>query len=305
MSRAAASPYDATVGPLRAIASVFAFCAVLPLAGCGPDSDVVRVSGAPGDPGPTDLVLRYECVPGPDGPPHERTCFGPSFSLYANGHALIRRVGNPSPGVKERESERSYGAWTEVIATNQDLAPFVDDAKVVLRGVTDGSLGAPDPADPWFDRLVARNDAGGTTIVDLDADTAPPALAEIVERLVRFDTHFESFHRTYAPERYCAWLRATALGPDMQWAWKTLTARSFAGTNILTRELTPAEVEELPIGGDVSGGSTGYRLRSPEGPTYELALRGLMPDEACAPLEASMLFFDRSGTTPPSFGATP
>jgi hypothetical protein len=80
--------------------------------------------------GEPTLLLRYECVPGPVGMPPDRSCFGPSFSLYSDGRVIYR------------DASRLDNADRPTLAASRNSAPSAAPAH------SDAGRLSPTPSPP-------------------------------------------------------------------------------------------------------------------------------------------------------------
>jgi len=114
------------------------------------------------------------------------------------------------------------------------------------------------------------------------------ALAALATRLRDFDQGGTLATAPYQPARY----RATLLDAEgvqgvrvRDWPWAALTPSDFASAadpnapRQAVRVLSPDEVATIGIDKPEGGIQAGLYLRGPDGRTYSLALRPLLPDE--------------------------
>lgn len=261
-----------------------------------PTGEIVHPTGA------TDLVLRFG-----EGGGFVMPAFAmvqvPYFTLYGDGTVIYRPVSEPFPETKPGEPMRfpplrvatmteeqvqallrdALGAGGLGVARERYENQLVADAPTaVFTIVADGrqrqvsvyalGLGMADPANPGPD------------------DEILAAMATFAERLRNFDQEVAAGNATavgqYQPDRFRASLLEGGFveGPSRPWPWPTFGPGDFAmfddgtGFGFPSRVLSGLEVSLLGVEGP-EGGLSGIVLAGPDGTTYALGLRPLLPDE--------------------------
>jgi hypothetical protein len=122
-------------------------------------------------------------------------------------------------------------------------------------------------------------------------DAARAQFKKLSDRLRDFDEGGTISTDVYAPTAYRAVLIERAVDPNvpgpspLAWPWSDVKITDFKegdGTNGPTfphKALTADQVAALKLG-DISGGAQGLIVKSPDGKTYSLTIRPLLPDES-------------------------
>lgn len=243
--------------------------------------------------GPTDVLLRFEQGGGFVAPAFLATQ-APIFTLYGDGTVVFRNPAqDPLPPIGSVVLDRPFRTSR---LTEAQIQAVLQDA------LGPGGLGAA-RAQYQNDQIADAPtttftvNAGGLTKhvaiyalgMDVQGSADAPARAafqELAARLQDFD-HGGAFSTSeYAPERYRGVLMDGGPGaPDAKpWPWDDLKPADFAANpdpnafQLPSRVLTVAEVEKLGID-PYRGGFQGLALVGPDGKTYGLSLRPLLPDE--------------------------
>jgi hypothetical protein len=243
--------------------------------------------------GASDVVLRFEEGGGFVAPGIIATQ-APSFSLYGDGTVVFRNV-------LQAPEDRGDGIGRGVAFRIARLSEG-QIQKVLDRAINEGALGI---ARARYDSGMIADaptatftlNAGGLTktvsVMALGMEATPgvdsatlKALSGLGELLRNFDAAEGGAGEPYQPERFRGVLN-DAGGPNRgarQWPWPDIKPTDFvapAGQNGIAfarRVLTSADVGKLGIA-DVAGGVMGIVLTGPDGKTYSLDLRPLLPDE--------------------------
>ncbi|HEX8024653.1 MAG TPA: hypothetical protein VF484_00465, partial [Candidatus Limnocylindrales bacterium] len=127
----------------------------------------------------------------------------------------------------------------------------------------------------------------------LGAEGQPGPDSAILQQLAALRTRLASFgsdivgEQPWSPDRYrgiLTPLEGQATGPVSKWPWAAIQPADFvapADPNLPSfprKTLLPADVALLGLA-HLEGGARGIFLAGPDGKTYELALRPLLPDE--------------------------
>jgi hypothetical protein len=227
----------------------------------------------------------------------------PHFSLFGDGTVIYRPVSEPFPEVRPGDPIR-FRQLRVAKMTEDQVQALLRDA------LGDGGLAV---AKPRYENpqvadaptAVFSIDAGGSRrLVSAyalgigPADPANPgpddeilsAMAAFAERLRTFDQEVAKGNATdlgrYSPTAFRASLLEDgfAQGPARPWPWPTFGPDGFApfedgnGFGFPSRVLSGLEVSLLGVD-DPAGGVSGIVLAGPDGKTYSLGLRPLLPDE--------------------------
>jgi hypothetical protein len=223
----------------------------------------------------------------------------PSFTLYGDGRIVFQQLPETFPEPGPDGITRPL-AWR----TAQLDAGQVEEVLTFALGP--GGLG---PArESYIDNGIADApntiftiDAGGlkkTVVVNAIGmeptggpdDAARARFKTLADRLRDFDEGGTISSDVYTPTGYRAVLVEREVDPAVPapsavtWPWSDLTIADFKegdGTNgppFPHRALTGEQVAALDLG-DVAGGAQGLIVKSPEGKTYSVTLRPLLPDE--------------------------
>ena len=243
--------------------------------------------------GAADVILRYEEAGG-FAPQAFLATQAPIFTLYGDGTVIFRNPAGPSPA--PLDGIYRYAPFRTVRLSE-------DQVQTILAfAISEGGLGTARPNygnDQVSDASTAvfTLDAGGldkvVSIYALGIDLAglPDAaaragFAKLAERLAGFDRDGTLDARPYAPDRYRGSLSEGLAGApgSKPWPWKDIRPTDFiAGTapnayGLPTRVLTIAQVEALGVDA-FEGGIQGVNLIGPDGMSYSLSVRPLLPGE--------------------------
>lgn len=226
--------------------------------------------------------------------PPDRACFGPTFSLYADGTVIFR----PAPTDEDAEvGRRRYPSYSVAVLTAAATESLHADAVATLTAVAAKPVPPVDPNAPigdpaWYDTFTV--DLGGRRLVVAPgqgpippAHVATPELAPLTRRLEAFApdrADLASPAGPWAPDRFLASVGFGTGVPTADWPWPNLTPAGFGATPdgsgpATPRLLRPADAE--PAGVANAGGLTDLWVRGPDGTgAYLIFLRALMPDES-------------------------
>lgn len=262
-----------------------------------PTGEIAHPTGA------TDLVLRL----GEGGGfvmPAFAMMQSPPFSLYGDGTVVYRPASEPFPETKPGEPMRLPPLRVATMTEEQ--------VQLLLRdALGPGGLGM---ARERYDNQQVADASTSVFTIDADgrqkqvsayalgigpADPANPgpddeilaAMAAFAERLRNFDQEVAKGAATdvglLQPDSFRAFLLEDGFsqGPVRPWPWPTFGPEDFAvvedgtGFGVPSRILSGLEVSLLGVE-NPEGGISGILLAGPDGKTYTLGLRPLLPDEA-------------------------
>ena len=245
--------------------------------------------------GATDVVLRLE--QGGGFAPMEMTAAqAPTFTLYGNGVIVFQPKVENAPQADANGVIHAVPWHTAKLDEGQiqDLLEFA---------IGTGGLGTA--RDSYIQGGIADApntiftlNAGGiekTVVVNALAEggsagadaAARASFAKLADRLRDFDQGGSIPTDVYQPDRY----RAVLMDRDAQgvgavaWPWPNLKPSDFVadangngGATFPHRTLTTAELDAIGVK-DAVGGLQGVVIASPNGKTYTLIVRPLLPDE--------------------------
>jgi len=245
--------------------------------------------------GATDVILRYDEGGGFVMASYAATML-PPFTLYGDGTIVFR-----DPTLELPPMEGSIGKANPMRTAKLTEAQIQDVLKLAL---VDGGLATARPE--YMDMQVADAgtaiftvNAGGLTKVvsvyalGIDPPTAGPdaaaraAFAKLAESLTSIEKGGAITASDYAPTAYRGILMDAAGVTDpgvKAWPWTDLTPADFVpaadpnGLQFPHHTLTPDEVAALGVTG-FEGGLQNVTLTGPDGKTYTLSTRPLLPDE--------------------------
>jgi hypothetical protein len=259
----------------------------------------VPPSGDPGSgldhpTGATDVVLRFEEGGGLMMMEWALT-EAPIFTLYGDGTVVFR-----DPATQPPPAENGLLAFNPFRTAR--LSPEQVDSLLAFA-IGEGGLAA---ARERYDHMGIADagtatftiNAGGRTktvsVYALGLDEGAPDAAirgqflKLAERLRAFDEGGAVATDEFAPQGWRAVLIESQGVPALvhPWPWSDLTPADFAapaddpnGAALPIRVLTADQVAALGLG-DLKGGLLGYYTKGPEGKTYSIPIRPLLPDEA-------------------------
>jgi hypothetical protein len=252
--------------------------------------------------GASELVLRFE-----EGGGFVMPTFAliqtPYFSLYGDGTVIYRSASAPFPEQKPGQPMR-FPRLRVAKMSEEQVQALLRDA------LGDGGLGV---AKPRYENMQVAD--APTAVFTLNADgrqktvsayalgfeggdPANPgpddailaAMAPFAERLRDFDRDVAKGNAVdvglYRPDRFRASLLEGGFfdGPVRPWPWPTFGPEAFtvvddsSGFGFASKVLGGLDLSLLGVE-DPEGGLSGIGLRAPNGTTYVLGLRPLLPDE--------------------------
>jgi hypothetical protein len=248
--------------------------------------------------GANDVVLRIE-EGGGFVPIDFAASQAPIFTLYGDGRIVFQQLVETFPqpdanGITKptpwRTAQLDAGQMEELLtfalgpgglgtARDSYMHPGVADMPNTIFTINAGGL----------KKTVLVNGIGMEQSGDPD-DAARAQFKKLADRLRDFDQHGTISTDVYAAAAYRAVLVEREVDPNVPgpspaaWPWSDLKITDFKegdGTNGPTfphAALTRDQVNALKLG-DVGGGAQGLIVKSPDGKTYSLTLRPLLPDE--------------------------
>ncbi len=240
--------------------------------------------------GTTDVVFRFE-QGGGFVPMGFFATQAPQFTLYGDGTVLFRDVNAPFPPNDTVGVQQPYFIGT---LTEPDVQAFLRFALADSGlGIARASYNPGNVADAPTSTFTIN--AGGVAkkvsaeALGFDNPQSPDsailkAMAGLAERLANF-AESVSNEVVWKPDRWRGVLTADAVNPPAAWPWPDLSPADFvqpadpSAPQFPIHTLTSAQVDALGLTG-IDGGFAARALKGPDGKTYSLALRPLMPDEA-------------------------
>jgi hypothetical protein len=268
-----------------------------PSANGGSPTPAPTQSGVDHPSGATDIVLRMD-EGGGFVPIDFAASQAPVFTLYGDGRIvfqqLVQNVPQPDANgitkpVPWRTAQLDAGQIEELLtfalgpgglgtARDSYMNNGIADAPNTIFTINAGGL-----KKTVLVNALGMDPSGGPD------DAARAEFKKLADRLHDFDQGGTISTDVYAPAAYRGVLvdrDPNAPGPSpLAWPWPDLKITQFKegdGTNGPTfphAALTPAQVGALKLG-DVGGGAQGIAIKSPDGKTYSLTIRPLLPDES-------------------------
>jgi hypothetical protein len=261
-----------------------------PSPAASPSASPTEAGGIEHPTGATEIVLRMK-EGGGFVPMGYAATEMPQFTVYGDGTVIYRPAGLPGVGEgqvlpplrKARMSEAQIGKLVSYA-----LQAGLEDARE--RYENQMVADAPTTA---FDI-----DAGGTTksvsvyalgLGGLEGagpdDPVLRGLQELAELLRNFENSVERGDATdegeYEPPAYRAVIiEGEAFGEQIEWPWPDLEPADFkpeGDMGFLSADVTPEQARQVVE--DPAGGFLGALVTGPDGKSYTLALRPLLPDE--------------------------
>ncbi len=288
----------------RAPAAVFLMIVSLGMAACGGAASAppsAEGSGAPTSSptaddatidhatGAKDVVFRFE-QGGGFVPMGFFATQAPQWTLYGDGTVIFRDSTAPLPPNDKIGAQSPYMI---VKLTEGEIQAFLRFALADSGlGVARASYNPGNVADAPTSTFTVR--AGGldkTVAVEAlgfenpqSPDTAIlKALAALGDRIFNFAT-FVTDETAWTPDRWRGILTPDAFNPTVPWPWPDLTPADFVqpadpdAPQFPIHTLTAAHVAALGLTG-IEGGFAALPIAGPDGKSYTLALRPILPDE--------------------------
>lgn len=250
---------------------------------------------------PARLLLRYECEIGPVTEPVDRSCFGPTISLYSDGTVIYRDATEPWD---QRNGVRIYPGYRVVRLTPAGVSRLLDGAAATIRAAAADPGTPPKPDEPIGDPFYWNNFdlAGGDTTIELRPGRGPlprhgavtaglDGLARQLGSWTAADEDRASLVVPYRSDLACLFVQRTPGPRSGPWPWPDLDAVH------LGLAAGPDSRVSLPIDnvlltnliGD-RGAWRGLTVAAPDGKGaawFEIRvmmpdeIRAMRPDEAC------------------------
>ncbi|TAJ99807.1 MAG: hypothetical protein EPO36_10645 [Chloroflexota bacterium] len=213
----------------------------------------------------------------------------PIFTLYGDGTVIFKdgsAVPPPDPdGIGRLPVFRTAQLGED------EIQAFLGFA------VAEGGLGVAGPqyTGPGADlpTSVFTIDAGGqrktVSVTGIGMEPEPGPDSRILQALARLGEKVRNFgpevddETDWSPDRWRGILTPDAADPPHDWPWPGIPPADFVerpepgAPRFPIRTMSPADIEAL--GFAAGGGFSGLSLEGPDGTTYLLALRPLLPDE--------------------------
>ena len=245
--------------------------------------------------GATDILLRYEEVGG-----HMMASFTasmtPHFTLYGDGTVIFR---NPAQEIPPMQGSVPVFNPLRTATLSEEQ---IQDLLVLALGegglaaarrdyrndmVADASTATFTVNASGINKSVAIY-ALGMEVQGLADAPARAAFAKLAERLTDFDQGGTVPTDVFTPEAYRATLFESpgAVVPDLRaWPWPDLAVTDFKpsadpnGLQFPHRTMTAEELAPLKVT-DFEGGFQAVVITGPDGKTYTLSARPILPDES-------------------------
>lgn len=256
-----------------------------PTAGSSADPDAIYHRA-----GPTDVVLRFE-EGGGFVPMGFFATQAPQFTLFGDGTVIFQGPGPadgyaPGPIVQKVAFLTAHLSEPEI----QALLHFaLDEGGVAQAGPSYSPGNIADAPTAIFtihaggiDKTVSVEALGIGTWQGPDAPIMA-SLGRLGERMRDYTGHVVG-ETTWAPDRWRGVLTTDAYNTPVAWPWSAIAPADFVqrtdpdAPRFPTRTLSASDVAALGMG-DTGGGFFGLALSGPDGKTYSLAIRPLLPDE--------------------------
>jgi hypothetical protein len=279
--------------------AAFGLLILAAMVGCGQPRDRASPSAPATHPPPVadaaQLVLRYACEMGPITEPRDRSCYGPTLLVYADGTVIYR---DATQAWAPLGLARVYPGYRVVRLTSPGLDGLLQGAAAIIREAAADPGTPPQPnepiGDPFYWDTFDLSDGAATielrpgrgplprhgastarlTVLARQLGSWTPADADLVTPIV-----------PYRAERACALLQRGAEGAGAPWPWPDLDAADLGlGAGPDARVTVPIDSAHLrTLMGD-RGAWRAVVAGLPDGKGAAwLDVRVLMPDEPCPP----------------------
>jgi hypothetical protein len=242
--------------------------------------------------GATELVLRSEEGGGLIAPGFLVT-EGPTFSLYGDGTVIFR---DPTAMPPEGVGTVSFNSPYQIAKLTEDQIQTLLQFAIGPGGLAAARASYEQPiadAPTTTFTLTAGSLTKTTKVNGLGMEVQPGPDSAIIGQLASLKARLAGFGKDivgegpWSPDRFRGLLMSTDGQPisgQLPWPWTTIGVTDFVAPNnpdlptFPQKTLLPADVAALKIQG-LDGGGRGIFLLAPDGKTYELAIRPLLPDE--------------------------
>lgn len=235
---------------------------------------------------------------GPIVAPRDRACFGPTFSLYADGTVIFRRA--PIPELPENNGGLLYPPYQHAVLTRAAAAELYTAASEVLTAVAAKPAPPADPDAPigdlsYYDTFYVLIDGRPLTVAPGQGPVPPahlptPELDPLTRRLEGYfpdEADLVAPMEPWSPDRFLTSLGPGTGIPTADWPWPNLAPADFAAPPGSDAAEAPRILgpDDAGLAGAVNaGGLSGLWVRGPDGTgAYITSLRALMPDETAPP----------------------
>jgi len=245
--------------------------------------------------GADEIVLRYEDVGGFT-PPEFQAGRLPYFTLYGDGRVVFQQT---TAEVPPRDDNVFVGPPLRTALLSED-----EVQELLEYALADGGLAVAktDYQNPMIAdvptavfTINAANDSKTVSVVGLGMESQPGPDTIVLEQLATLGERLRDFDQggTLPSEQYLAPAYRGVIFEQQgiegvqvrEWPWVDIQPSDFAfpaDPNALrmgTRTLTPEEAAAVGVPGFENGILSGVYLRSPDGKTYSLVIRPLLPDD--------------------------
>lgn len=239
--------------------------------------------------GPLDVVFRFE-QGGGFVPMGFLATQAPQFMLYGDGTVIFRdltaalpendNLGRQTPYVIASLSEPEVQAFLRFALADSGLG--------VARATYNPGTVMDAPTSTFTVHAGGLDKTVSVEALGFDNPQSPDsailkAFAALGERIGTFATSIDG-ETTWTPERWRGVLTPDAFNPTVAWPWSDLTPADFVqpadpdAPQFPIHTLTSEDVAALGLTG-IEGGFAGLALSGPDGKTYTLGLRPILPDE--------------------------
>ncbi|MES2211142.1 MAG: hypothetical protein V4515_13335 [Chloroflexota bacterium] len=214
----------------------------------------------------------------------------PQFTMYGDGTVIFRDFTAAQPANDKVGAMSPYVIATLTEAEVQTFLRFAlaDSGLGVARAAyTPGNV-ADAPTSTFTIRAGGLAKEVSVEALGFENPQSPDtailkALAGLGERIGNFATFIDG-ETVWTPDRWRGVLTPDAFNPTVAWPWTDLTPADFVqpadpnAPQFPIHTLTPARVAALGLTG-IEGGFAALPLAGPDGRSYTLALRPILPDE--------------------------
>jgi hypothetical protein len=245
--------------------------------------------------GADEIVLRYEDVGGFT-PPEWQAGRLPYFTLYGDGRVVFQQT---TAEVPPRQDNVSVGVPLRTALLGEDQVQ-----KLLEYALTDGGLAIAktDYQNPMIAdvptavfTINAANDSKTVSVMGLGMEAQPGPDTMVLKQLAALGDRLRDFDQggTLASQPYLAPAYRGVIFEQQgiggvqvrDWPWVDIQPSDFTfpadpgALQMGTHTLTPEEAAAVGVPGFENGIMAGVYLRGPDGKTYSLVIRPLLPDE--------------------------
>ena len=245
--------------------------------------------------GADEIVLRYEDMGGFT-PPEWQAARLPYFTLYGDGRVVFQQTTAEMP---PREDNVFVGSPLRTALLSEDQVQelleyaLTDGGLAIARADYPNAMIADAPTAVFT--INAANDSKTVSVMALGMESQPGPDTVVLKQLATLGERLRDFDQggTLPSEQYLApayrgvILEQQGIGGVQvrEWPWVDIQPSDFTfppDPNALqqgTRTLMPEEAAAVGVQGFENGIMSGVYLRAPDGKTYSLVIRPLLPDE--------------------------